>query len=99
MIHPYNSTDTVAAWKDPVYFIREIRFLYDRNLSIAIYDFTMHTVTLLSVNAILLPRYMNGSINLRGLSLRMEMAPSSFKTYELCFICVNEKANASSSLL
>ena len=46
------------------------------NLSIAVYTFLMYMVTSLSVDEILLPRYVNGSTNFRGLLFNEQMAPS-----------------------
>ena len=60
------------------YFISEIRFLYGRML------------TSLSVDVILLLRYVNRSSNFRGLSLKVEMVPICLKR---CFILVNAEIN------
>ena len=43
------------------------------NLSIVVHAFPMHMMTLLSVDEILLPRYVNCSTNFRGWSLKMKM--------------------------
>ena len=49
------------------------------NLLIAFHAFARNMFTLLSVDEILLPRYVNLSTNFRGLPLRKEMAPSRLK--------------------
>ena len=49
------------------------------NLSIADHAFTRCTLTSISVDEILLPRYMNLSTNFKGLPIKVEMVPSSFK--------------------
>ena len=45
------------------------------NLFIVVHTFTRHMLTSLSVNEILLPKYVNLSNNFRGLPLKVEMAP------------------------
>ena len=72
-VHPYNSMDTLTPWKKS-HFI-----LSDRS------DFSM--LTSLSVDEMLLPRYVNLSTNFRGLLFKVEMLPSHLK-HELCFISV-----------
>ena len=57
------------------------------NLSIVVCAFPMHILTSLSVDEILVSKYVNQCTNFRGLPLKVEMAPSYFK-----FIHV--KANA-----
>ena len=49
------------------------------NLSIAIYAFPMRMLILLSVDKILLPRYMKWSTNFRGLSFSVELTPFCLK--------------------
>ena len=49
------------------------------NQSIAVNAFARHMLTSLSVDEILLPRYVNLSINFRGLLLRVNMVPYHLK--------------------
>ena len=42
----------------------------------AVHTFSLHILTSLSVDEILLPRYVNCSTNFRGLPLKMKIAPS-----------------------
>ena len=49
------------------------------NLSIAFLAIAKHMLTSLSVDEILLMRYVNWSTNFRGLPLKVEMAPSSIE--------------------
>ena len=49
------------------------------NLSIAVYAFPMRSLASLSVDEILLLRYVNWSTNFRGLPLKVETAPSCLK--------------------
>ena len=48
-------------------------------LLIAVHTFAEHMLTSLSVDEILLPKYVNLSTNFRDLPLKVEMAPSYFK--------------------
>ena len=48
------------------------------NLSIVVHAFTRCILVLLSVNEILLPRYVNSSANSKGLPLEVEMGPFFF---------------------
>ena len=62
-------------------FILSNRSEFDmiNNLSIGLHAFARHMLTPLSVNEMLLPRYMNWSTNSRGLPLRVEMVPFYLK--------------------
>ena len=53
------------------------------NLLISVQIFFMRMLTSLSVDEILLPRYVNWSTNFRGLLFNDEMAPSCFKGIQL----------------
>ena len=77
VLHPYSSTDTATVWKKSSFILLE-RSYFD-NLSIAVHTFTRYMLTPLSVDKILLLRYVNWSTNFRGLSLKLEMAPSCLK--------------------
>ena len=61
------------------------------NQSIAIHAFPMHMLILLSVDEILLLRYVKGFTNFRGLPLDEEMALCL--KYEFCFICIHTEAD------
>ena len=68
------------------------------NLSIGVHAFALHMLTSFSVDEILLPRYVNWSINFKGLPLNGG-GFFLFKTHELCFICVYVAVNAIYCLL
>ena len=55
------------------------------NLLVEVNGLLMHMLTSLSVDEILLPRYVNWSANFIGLVLKVDMAQSHLKR-ELCFI-------------
>ena len=60
-VPPYNSTDIAKALKNSDFILSEkLKLQMVDNLSISVCVFTMHMVTLLSVDEILLPRYVNG---------------------------------------
>ena len=67
-------------------------------LLIAVHASARHVLVSLSVDEILLLRYVNLRNNFRGLPLKVEVAPSSLKNV-LCFIYVSVEANTSYSLL
>ena len=73
-------TNTVIAWKKP-HFILSERSGYHmiNNLQVAVNAFPMPELTLLSVDKILQPRYVNWCTNFRALSLKVEIAPSCLK--------------------
>ena len=78
VVHLYSSIAT--AWKKSCFIWSDRSdFLMIDNLSIAVHTFTRHMLSLLSVNEILLPRYVNLSTNFRGLSLRVEIVCSHWK--------------------
>ena len=64
------------------------------NLSIAVHVFAWRMLTSVSVDEILLPKYVNLSTNFRSRTLRVD-GSFSFKTHEHRFICVHVEANAS----
>ena len=80
VVHPYSSIDTTAAWKK-YYFILSDRsnFHIINKLLIAVHAFARRILTSLSVDEILLSRYVNLSTNFRGLLFRAKMAPSHLK--------------------
>ena len=70
------------------------------NLSIVVYAFPMHMLTLLSVDEIWLLRYVNWSTNFRGLALKKSgNGFILFKIHKICFIHVYTESNASCCLL
>ena len=70
VVHPYNSTDTATAWKKSHFILLDQSDLHMiANMSIAFHAFVRLILTSLSVDEILLPRYMNWSTNFRGLPL------------------------------
>ena len=80
VVHPYSSIDTTAAWK-------KFRFnLSDRSdfhmvdsLLISVHAFTRCILRSLSVDKMLLPRYVNESSNFREQPFRVEMSLSWLK--------------------
>ena len=75
--------------KIPVLFYQKSDFHMIDNLLIAVDAFPINMLTSLSVNDILLLRYVNWCINFRGLSFNVEMA------HIIYFIWIWIKANAS----
>ena len=72
VVQPYRSTDTAIAWKNFHFTLSEIRFPKSVNKSPGF------TYVLLSVDEILLPRYMSLS-NFRNMPFNEEMATSWLK--------------------
>ena len=87
VVQPYNSTDiaTATAWKNS-HFILSERLYMVINQSIAVHGISMLQLTLLSVDEILLLRYMNWSTDFRGLSFNKEMPSSCLKHMNSFFI-------------
>ena len=80
MVRPFSSTDTATAKKKSCFIALErSNFHMIDNLSIAVHTFAVHMLTLLSVDEILLPKYVNRPTNFRSLSLKLVMAPSYLK--------------------
>ena len=93
VVHPYSSTDMATAWKNSHFISLDgLNLHIIDNLSIAVYALPMYILTLLSVDGILLPRYVNWSTNFRGLPFYVEMAPS---WHEFYFMWVHAEANIS----
>ena len=64
-----------TAWKNSRFILSEkLDFHMVDNLLITVHAFPTHILTSLSVDEILLPRYVKGSINFRGLSFSVETA-------------------------
>ena len=68
------------------------------NQSITVHAFARYMLISLSVDEILLPRYVNLSTNFRDLPINVQITPSCLKHWN-SFICVHVEANASYSLL
>ena len=77
-MQPYSSNDMATAWKHSCFILSKRLDLYmiDKQ-SIAVYAFPMRTLTSLSEDKILLPRYVSWSINFRVLLYDVEMGPFS----------------------
>ena len=79
-MQPYNSTDIDTAWKTYHNILSGISdFHRVINLLIAVRALSMHLLMLLSVDEILLPRYVNWCTNFRGLPFQEEIALSWLK--------------------
>ena len=93
VVHLYSSMDTVTVWKKSPLILLDRSDLYlIYILSIAFHAFARCFMISLSVVEILLQRYVNWSINFRGLPRRVEITSSYF-------ICIHVKVNAYYSLL
>ena len=80
MVHPYSSIATATAWKKSHFILLDrLDFYITDNLSIAFYIFARDILTSLSIDEMLLLKYVNYSTNFRALSFRAEMAPSQLK--------------------
>ena len=76
VVHPYSNIDTATTWKKHIFFSSswsDLHIVY--NLSIAFHSSAKRILTSLSVDEMLLLRY----VNFRVLSLRLEMAPFCLK--------------------
>ena len=62
------------------------------NLSITFHNLLGHMLTSLSVNKMLLPRYVNWSSNSRSFPLKVEMAPSCLKHMNFVLFAFSEKS-------
>ena len=77
-MQPYSSTDTATTSKNS-HFVLSERSNFHMVDNLSVLAFPMHMLTSLSVDEILLLRYMNWFTNLRGLASKEEMAPSWLK--------------------
>ena len=92
-------TDTATAWKNCSFISSKRKdFHVVVNLWIAIHALPMRMLISLSVDEILLPRYMNWFINFRGLPFNKKMTLSCLR-HERRFIWVYIETNASFCLL
>ena len=88
VVQTYNSSGTATAWTNsPFNSSKRSDFHTVINLLIALRAFLMHMLTSISIDEILLPRYMNSSTNSRGLPLNKEMVPSWLKHIETNVSC------------
>ena len=94
LVHLYGSTETVTVLKETRFILTEKSDFYIIDyLSIAIRAFVRLILKMISVDEILLPRYVNLPTNFRGLPLKVDMK-SCFLKYKFYFICVHFAANA-----
>ena len=71
VVQPYSSTDAATTWKKSCFILSERSdFPMINNWTVAVYAFTKCMLISLSVGEILLLRYVNWSINSRGLLLK-----------------------------
>ena len=84
MVHPYNSTDTTVSWKKSC-FVSSGRsdFHMINSQLIEVHTFARCILISLSVDEILLLRYVNLFTNFRGLPFRVEMAPRLKHMYSI----------------
>ena len=100
MVRPYSSIDSATTWKKSRFTLpTRSDFHTTENLSIAVHAFARRMLTSLSVDEMLLSRYVNRSTDFKGLPLKVEMAPFWLNIYDLCFICVRIETNVSCCLL
>ena len=79
-VHPKNSIDIATTWKKSLFILlNRSDFHIISNLPIAFQIFTRCMLTSLSVNEMLLVRYVKGSTYFWGLPLTVEMVPSCLK--------------------
>ena len=80
VVHPYSSTDTTAARKKSCFSLSDRSENHTIDcLSIAVHAFAWRILTSLSVDEILLLKYVNLSTNFRRPAFRVEIAPSHLK--------------------
>ena len=75
MVHPYSSVETTAGWKKRR-FILSVRsdFHMTDRLSITVHDFVSRVSMSVSVDEILLPRYVNLLTSFRALPFSVKMS-------------------------
>ena len=84
VVQLYNSTDTGTDWKNSCsILLKRLHFHMVDNLLIAVYAFPKHMLTSLSVDAILLPRYVKWSINFRRLLFNLRYWRSWYAVKEI----------------
>ena len=97
LVQPYSSTITVTSWKNSCFILPE-RSDCDMidNLLMAVHTFPMCMLTLLFVDEMMLPKYVNWSTNFRGIPFTGTIL---IKTHELYFTWVPTDINATCCLL
>ena len=66
-VQPYNITNIAIAWKESHFILSKRSYIHMVfNLNIAVHVFPMGMLTSVSVDEILLPRYVKWSTNFRG---------------------------------
>ena len=91
--------DIVIAWKKSHFILSDrADLLMIDNLWIAVHIFAWCLLISLSVDEMLLPRYVNSSTYSRGLWLGIEVALFLIKTHGFCLSCIHVGANASCCL-
>ena len=67
VVHPFSSTDRATIWKNSCFILSgRPGFHMIENLSIVVYAFLIHILTSLSVDEIMLPSYVNWSLNFKA---------------------------------
>ena len=80
MVQAYSCTDSTTVLKNSFFNLsKRSDFYMIDNLSTAVPALPMNLVTSLSVDEILLPRYVNGSIDFRGLPFDVDITPFYLK--------------------
>ena len=89
MVHPYSSTDTTSAGKKSR-FILSVRSKFHMigNYSITVHVFPVRMLTLVSVDKMLLLRYVKWSTNFKGSLYNVQIVPSCFKQYIYIYIYI-----------
>ena len=80
VVHLFSSIDITTVWKKSHFILLERSDFYMiDNLPIAVYAFARWMVKSLSVDEMLLQKYVNWSTDFRSLPLKVKMAPSCLK--------------------
>ena len=89
-MRPYSIMDTATARKKSRFILSERSDFYMINtVSIVVHALTRCMLTLLSIDEMLLPRYVNWSTNFRGLPLTVEMVPFYQNIFNLFYLYSN----------
>ena len=79
VVNPYSRIDTTTGWKKSCFILSDRSDFHMIDSLSIVHAFARHILTSLSIDGILLPRYMNLFTNFRALLFRVEMAPSQLK--------------------
>ena len=93
VMHPYSRINTTAAWKKLCFSSDRSDFHMIDKLSIAVHTFTRHILQSISVDEILLPRYVNLSTNFLEPTFSVDVS-FLIKTHVLRFVCIDMETNA-----